>query len=106
MFEISETAKQQVADYFQGKEIEPIRVFLNQGGCSGPSLALALDELKENDNSFEIDGFTFVIDKTLMEQAQPVRVDFLGTGFKIDSSLKLEGAGGCSGCSCGSACGH
>jgi Fe-S cluster assembly iron-binding protein IscA len=32
MFEISEAAKQQIADYFQGKDIVPIRVFLNQGG--------------------------------------------------------------------------
>ena len=107
MFEISDTAKQQIADYFQGKDIEPIRVFLHQGGCAGSSLALALDELKESDDHFEIDDFTFVIDKALMEEAKPIRIDFMGMGFKVESSLKLEeSSGGCAGCSCGGSCSH
>jgi Fe-S cluster assembly iron-binding protein IscA len=105
VFEISDTAKQQIADYFQGKDIEPIRVFLHQGGCAGSSLALALDELKESDDHFEIDDFTFVIDKALMEEAKPVRIDFMGMGFKVESSLKL-GGGGCSGCSSGGSCSY
>lgn len=103
MFEISDIAKQQIADYFQGKDIVPIRVFLHQGGCAGSSLALAPDERKETDVHFEIDSFTFVIDKALMEEAKPVRIDFMGMGFKVDSSLKLQG-GGCSGCSAGGSC--
>lgn len=105
MFEISEIAKQQIADYFKDKEIVPLRIFLNQGGCGGPSLALALDEVTETDTSFEIDGITYVVDSTLMEQAKPIKIDFMGMGFNISSSLKL-GGGGCSGCSCGSSCGH
>lgn len=32
MFEVSAAAQKQVADYFRGKDIVPIRVFLNQGG--------------------------------------------------------------------------
>ena len=103
MFEVSAAAQKQVADYFRGKDIVPIRVFLNQGGWAGPSLALALDESKKTDVSYEIDGFTYVVEKTLIEEAKPIKIDFTGMGFKITSSLRLGGEG-CSGCGSGSSC--
>ncbi len=32
MLEVTQTATQQVAEYFKNKEISPIRIFLNSGG--------------------------------------------------------------------------
>ena len=32
MLEVTEAATQQVAEYFKGKDAEPIRIFLNEGG--------------------------------------------------------------------------
>lgn len=32
MFEVTEPAVQQIAEFFKGKEVKPIRVFLNEGG--------------------------------------------------------------------------
>jgi hypothetical protein len=32
MIEVTPSATQQVAEYFKGKEVTPIRVFLNSGG--------------------------------------------------------------------------
>lgn len=32
MVEVTPTATQQIADYFNGREITPIRIFLNEGG--------------------------------------------------------------------------
>ncbi len=32
MFEVTQSASEQIAAYFKGKEIKPIRVFLNEGG--------------------------------------------------------------------------
>jgi hypothetical protein len=32
MFEVTATATQQIAEYFKGKELMPIRIFLNSGG--------------------------------------------------------------------------
>jgi Fe-S cluster assembly iron-binding protein IscA len=96
MLDVSEAAQQQITDYFKTNEVAPIRVFLNQGGCGGPSLALALDEKRDNDESFEIGGFVYLVEKALMEQASPIKVDFTGMGFTLTSSLKL--GGGCSGC--------
>jgi hypothetical protein len=47
----------------------------------------------------ETDGFTFVMDKQLHEQAQPVTLDFTYAGFDLKSNLQLGGGG------CGSTCG-
>jgi len=32
MVEVTESATKQIAEYFNGKEISPIRIFLNEGG--------------------------------------------------------------------------
>ena len=32
MFEVTQSATSQVADYFRDKDVKPIRVFLNSGG--------------------------------------------------------------------------
>lgn len=32
MVEVTQTATAQVAEYFKGKEVSPIRIFLNEGG--------------------------------------------------------------------------
>jgi hypothetical protein len=32
MVEVTEVATKQIAEYFEGKEVSPIRIFLNSGG--------------------------------------------------------------------------
>ncbi len=32
MLEVTEAAAQQIGEYFKGKEIKPIRIFLHEGG--------------------------------------------------------------------------
>jgi hypothetical protein len=32
MVEVTEVATKQIAEYFKGKEVSPIRIFLNSGG--------------------------------------------------------------------------
>lgn len=97
MLELSPSAHEQIANYFKGKEISPIRIFLNQGGCCGPSLAMALDNPLATDESITVNGFTFVVDKALLKQIQPIRIDFMQYGFKIDCSAEFGGG-------CGSSC--
>jgi len=64
---------------------------------------MALDEPRNEDEVIEEKGTKFVIDKDLLNQAQPINVDFIttpeGAGFKLTSSLSQEG-GGCGSCSC------
>ncbi len=55
---------------------------------------MALDEAKETDEVYEVDGFKYVVDKEFLKEATPIKVDFLETGFKVTSSIKLESACG------------
>ena len=98
MFEVTDSATQQISEYFTDKDVKPIRVFLNEGGWGGPSLALALDEQKESDETYEVGGYTYLVDKVLLEKAAPVKIDFTGFGFKIDCSMEFSRQAGCSGC--------
>jgi Fe-S cluster assembly iron-binding protein IscA len=102
MLELTEPAREELDAYFAGKEKSPIRIYLTPGGCSGPHLALALDEAGEGDSVFTEKGYSFCVDKGLYGQAKNITVDFSDMGFMVESELTLEG-GGCSACS---ACGH
>jgi len=103
MIKVTETAQEQVKAYFEGKEVQPVRIFLNSGGCGGPSLAMALDEKKEDDALFTHGGVEYLMEKSLLEKASPVTVDYAGMGFNLSSSLELSS--GCGSCgSTGSCC--
>ncbi len=103
MLEITKSATDKIAEYFKDKDISPVRIFLLAGGCGLPSLALDLDEQKDTDHVFEIDGFQFIVDKEFMKEAEPIKVDFTRSGFQFDCSLEFEE--GCSGCPSSSGCG-
>jgi Fe-S cluster assembly iron-binding protein IscA len=63
---------------------------------------MALDESQGNDEVFTDRGITFLVDKKLLEEVQPINLDFVesdrGAGFKLTSSLAA-------GDGCGSSCG-
>ncbi len=63
---------------------------------------MALDELKDTDDSFEVKGLQFVVDKDFMAKAEKIKIDFTGMGFHLDSNMDLGQGGSCGGCSSGS----
>ena len=105
MLTVTDSAQAALKDYFEKQKVSSaLRVFLSQGGWSGPSLALALDESKESDNVYDINGITYLVDKTLSDQAKEIKVDFINqmgrSGFSVTSSM-ISGGGSCgSSCSC------
>ena len=107
MVSLTDSARAELDNYFADKQKTPIRVYLNKGGCCGPSLTLALDEARDNDDVFDLNGYTFVVDKELMAEASPITVDMTDYGFAVGSSLQLGGGscgsgGGCGSGGCGS----
>ena len=66
-------------------------------------MALALDEPRNTDEKFESAGLKFLIDKDLMEEVKPIKIDYqtspYGEGFKIESSLPVKSCGDGT-CSC------
>lgn len=66
---------------------------------------MALDEPKNTDDTFDVKGLKFVVDKDFMEKAENIKVDFTGMGFHLDSNVDLGGQEGCSSCGSGGTCG-
>ena len=64
---------------------------------------MALDEPKDTDDSFEVDGFTYVVNQALLEKATPIKIDFSPMGFKLDCSIDF-GASACGSCSTSGSC--
>jgi Fe-S cluster assembly iron-binding protein IscA len=54
---------------------------------------MSLDEHQENDEVFRDGGLTFLIEKQLFEQVQPIKIDYVhtasgaGDGFSISANL-------------------
>ncbi len=64
---------------------------------------MALDEPKDSDKRFDVEGFTYVVNESLLEKASPIKVDFINYGFRLDCAIDF-GDGGCGGCGSSSNC--
>jgi len=100
MLKITEKAKEVLDEHFSGKDKEPIRIYI-ASACSGTKLALGIDSAKEGDETITLEGYDFVVDQELLEQAKPMQIDLTPLGIEISSSLVFEEAQG----GCGSCCG-
>jgi iron-sulfur cluster assembly protein len=58
---------------------------------------MALDESNDKDEAFDVEGFSYIVNKDLLEKATPIKVDFSNYGFRLDCAIDF-GAGGCGGC--------
>jgi len=59
---------------------------------------LALDEQKDTDDVFDEKGYTFIVDKSLMQTAGPITVDGNQFGFRVNSNLQQNSGNGCNSC--------
>jgi iron-sulfur cluster insertion protein len=73
-------------DEFKGKAF---RVFVEGGGCSGFRYAFVFDDKNEDDQAWDVDGVTCVIDPISMQYLQGAIVDFVddlrGSGFVVQN---------------------
>jgi iron-sulfur cluster assembly accessory protein len=64
-----------------------LRIFIEEGGCSGLQYGMSFDDPKENDAAFESEGVKVVIDPASLEHLRGVSIDFddglHGKGFEI-----------------------
>ena len=100
MLQVTKSAIEKISEYFKDKPLNPVRILLHAGGCTMPSLALDVDEPQDTDEVFDIDGFQFVINRILLKEVGPIKVDYNArSGFQFDSSFEFED--GCSACMSG-----
>lgn len=108
MLDVTTVANEKLVGYMKDNNISSaLRVMAIQGGCSGPSLGLALDEEKPLDEVFQQQDLKILIEKTLLQQCGSITIDYVEagsrSGFNISSTNPLPGGGGgCSSGSCGS----
>ena len=108
MLNVTDLASEKLVEYMQVNNISSsLRVFMSQGGCAGPALVLALDEMKKEDQIFNQGGLVFLVDSSLLDMCGTITVDYITaasqSGFSVRSTNPLPGGGGgCNSGSCGS----
>lgn len=71
----------------QGLGERPLRLFVENGGCSGQQYGMSFDEPKDGDTALECEGVRMVVDATSLGYLRDVSIDFddglHGKGFEI-----------------------
>ena len=98
MIEVTPRAILLLKNFFKGKEIRPVRVFVKLGGCGIRSFGVSVEKPKKNDKVISVNGFTFIIEKGLWEKVKPIKVDADSISFRISGS-GIQPNSGCGTCS-------
>ena len=81
-----------------------LRLFVEGGGCSGPSFGIVFDKAADDDTHFECEGVSVIVDPLSLPYASGAHVDFIQTpevtGFKVTAPAAAA-MGGCSSGACG-----
>ena len=86
--------------------IEGVRVYATSGGCSGNNFGMSYtDQLSDNDNILECEGFKVIVDSGTLQYLRGVEIDFVDRGDQgasfVFNNLQPMGGGGCSSGGCG-----
>jgi iron-sulfur cluster assembly protein len=99
---ISDVAAEKLKELVAGQpdSDQALRGAVRGGGCSGFQYALALDKPKDDDNVFEHNGVSVVVDKVSMQFVFGSEVDYVeglqGAGFAVNNPNVVAA------CGCGS----
>jgi iron-sulfur cluster assembly protein len=102
VIEVTPRAERLLEEYLTDREKSPIRLFVTLGGCGIRSFGLAMEKRKKSDVLIEVNGFSFVIHRKLLENVKPIKVDADRVFFRI-SGRGIPVHDGCG--SCGYMCG-
>ncbi len=80
--------------------IEGVRVFATPGGCSGINFGMTFtDQLGEDDNVREYEGFKLIVDSGTLQYLKGVEIDFVGEDGEARFVFNnLQPMSGCSTC--------
>jgi Fe-S cluster assembly iron-binding protein IscA len=99
---ITPRATRLMAANFQNREIQPLRLFVRLGACGLRTFGIALEPPRASDMVFESDGYTYVINRKLLDLVSPVVVDADTIMFRV-SGRGVPPPQGCG--NCGNMCG-
>ena len=99
MLEITDAARDKIKEVLSENAGKYLRITI-EAGWGGPRLGLALDELKENEETTQVNGIDLLISDKVKLYSDGNTIDYIqstdGEGFVIDN----PGHTGCTGCSC------
>ncbi len=105
MVKISDTAIEKVKEILvaEGKAGWGLRIFLTEGGCSGPSYGMDIDEHPaESDEIVEKNGLRLFLDQVTSQAVSGMEIDFIDDGqrqgFVITGGPASSCGTGCSSC--------
>ena len=89
MIQVDKNAQEQMAAFFEANnsKARSVRVYLHEGGWSGPALALALDEPKDSDHVSEYDSVKYIVDDELMIKVGDITINFIQQGMRSGFSM-------------------
>lgn len=102
---VEANALNELKNILSAREIEEttLRIFVAGMSCSGPQFNLSVDERKDDDLAHEEDGYTFIIEKGLVDEFGAFQVKYFEQddqkGIYIEPEIPVQS--GCSGCSGG-----
>lgn len=87
MILLTPRAANQVRSMRAGAASGSLRLFVENGGCSGMTYGMKFDEPAAGDAAFESEGIAIVVDPKSLEHLEGITVDFddglHGKGFEI-----------------------
>ncbi|MBI5640933.1 MAG: iron-sulfur cluster assembly accessory protein [Nitrospirae bacterium] len=106
VLKISDTAAEKAKEILkvEGKEGWGLRIFMQGGGCCGPSYGMDINEnAAEGDETVEKNGLKVFMDKQSAESLGDKEIDYVktpqGEGFVINGGENAPSCGsGCSSC--------
>lgn len=103
MVTLTDIAAEKVRGFLGQQESEGeigLRVGVRGGGCSGFQYALALDEKREDDHVFDVEGIPVIVDPASLRYVDGSQVDYqeslMGAGFEVNNPNVVAS------CGCGS----
>src|SRR3954467_4748056 len=89
MVTLTNIAADKVRGFLAGQDSAGLRVGVRGGGCSGFQHALALDEPKDDDRIFDIDGIRVIVDEDSLKYVDGSEADYteppMGSGFQANT---------------------
>ena len=77
MVRVTQVAQEKIEAYFKEKPRSPVRIQVAESSCCGQYLHIALDQIGEADNRYEVQGVSYVVVRDLDTQLGGVTIDFI-----------------------------
>jgi Fe-S cluster assembly iron-binding protein IscA len=104
MITVTPKAQEKIEAYFKENPRTPVRILMTDSSCCGQNLSIALDQIGEADNRYDVQGITYAVARDLEAQLGGITIDFIEqegrAGFQVTSENPLPGAQACGGSCC------